>query len=387
MATKTRNAKRAVTLQESIVGGFNRIDREAGIIYGVRIIGTQSRNKGRVYPMPLLRRKKHLYESSRVNINHVRRDPKMPPPERPFDDFWGELKNIQEDEKGLFGDLHFLREHEKTPKILEAAERFPNKFGLSHDARGEEIETAGGREVVDILEVRSVDLVLRPATNDGLFESEEEDMSIKISDLAESLQDKHLLEMIASDPGMGDVMMPAMGDGMPAGDQVAAAFRAACVAVIDDESLDSVAKVGKIKQILKAKDQAMGIMGNSESESNEGGESESEKPDDEESMSESEDEDMGRIAELQEEVKQAKAEAARAREEAAVVRLLQESRVEVDDVRVKALMPLNDEDRKALIKSFGKSAGNVASGKRPAASPSVLQESAKSDDYKKTIFS
>lgn len=386
MSTQLRGIN--VTLQESVTGGYSKINEEEGVIYGVRIIGTHSKNKGRVYPMSTLRRAKPLYEEARININHVRRDPTKPPPERPFDDFWGVIKDIQEDGDGLFGDLHYLKTHEKTPKIIEAAKRFPNKFGLSHDARGEEIETAGGREVIDILEVRSVDLVLRPATNEGLFESEDEDMSIKISDLAESLQDKHLLEMISSDPMMGDVAMPEMGSDVPAGDQVAAAFRAACVAVIDDSSLDSATKIGKIKQILKAKDQAMGIMGTEEEKAGDDSKPAESDESGDETMTESEDEDMGRIAELQEQIRVEKAEAERAKQEVAVVRLLQESQVAIDDVRIRALLPLNDEDRKALVKSFGK-VGNVAgNGRRPASSPSVLQESKEDvESFKKSIFS
>ena len=58
-----------------------------------------------------------------------------------------------------------------VPKLLEAARRYPNKFGLSHVARAKTARR-GGREVVEEIErIESVDFVTDPATVKGLFES------------------------------------------------------------------------------------------------------------------------------------------------------------------------------------------------------------------------
>ncbi len=176
MAISLEDNEPIVRLLESNVGtGYDRIDEEAGVIYGVRVINLESLN-GRRYRESALREKAYLYEGAKVNLNHVRQKPGQIM-DRSLDDFWGELRNVRwqegfgTSEPGLVADLHFLKTHEKTPKLLEAARRFPDKFGLSHDASGEEIQTSAGREVVEIYEVHSVDLVANPATTKGLFES------------------------------------------------------------------------------------------------------------------------------------------------------------------------------------------------------------------------
>jgi hypothetical protein len=58
-----------------------------------------------------------------------------------------------------------------TKQLVEAAQRFPEIFGLSHDAGGDEQIIDGERRVVEMYEVKSVDVVADPATNEGLFES------------------------------------------------------------------------------------------------------------------------------------------------------------------------------------------------------------------------
>jgi len=50
-------------------GDAVRIDREAGVIFGVKIIGCESRN-GRHYPNDTLRHAIPLYENSKVNLDH-----------------------------------------------------------------------------------------------------------------------------------------------------------------------------------------------------------------------------------------------------------------------------------------------------------------------------
>lgn len=57
--------------------------------------------------------------------------------------------------------------------ICEAAERFPENFGLSHNAHVNWLVKDDGHRVCESINtVRSVDLVCRPATTNGIFESE-----------------------------------------------------------------------------------------------------------------------------------------------------------------------------------------------------------------------
>lgn len=56
--------------------------------------------------------------------------------------------------------------------IVEAAQRNPRRFGLSHHAEGRVVQRQGKSVVESIESVKSVDLVQSPATNQGLFESQ-----------------------------------------------------------------------------------------------------------------------------------------------------------------------------------------------------------------------
>jgi hypothetical protein len=77
--------------------------------------------------------------------------------------------------KGLYGDLHLLPSHPFTERILEAAEKMPQIYGLSHNAKGEGFEDKKTKKFVvnKVAEVRHVDLVADPATTHSLAESKE----------------------------------------------------------------------------------------------------------------------------------------------------------------------------------------------------------------------
>jgi hypothetical protein len=147
-----------------------QVDREAGVIRNVKVLGRSSRN-GRVYSEAALRQAARLYEGLGVNLNHPdRRESSI---ERPVQDGFGWLEGVRLGDDGVYGDLHYLRSHPHSAVIVEAAERNPRRFGLSHNAEGR-VARRDGRTIVESIEsVRSVDLVQNPATNRGLFESEE----------------------------------------------------------------------------------------------------------------------------------------------------------------------------------------------------------------------
>ena len=167
--------RRKRNVREDLTGSTGptspRVDRDKGIIYDVKLVGLRSKNGG-TYPIPVLQRRRELYEGVRSYINHPPRD--NPKQDRPFETFFGEIHNAHVVEsEGLFGDLHFLKSHEEAERVCEAAERFPRSFGLSHNASV--IESVGDNgELIyeDIEAVRSVDVVARPATTAGIFESE-----------------------------------------------------------------------------------------------------------------------------------------------------------------------------------------------------------------------
>lgn len=255
----SRNRPR-VKLAEAVYGDSLKVDRETGVIRGVKILGSVSKN-GRTYTEKAMREAATLYEGRKVNIDHMMREGA----ERPFRDVFGELRNVSLKEGGVYGDLHFLKSHPLAEQVCEAAERFPTQFGLSHDAEGRTSRQGGKLIVESVIAVHSVDLVNTPATNAGLFESvtstgKERRMKLKLRELVESLDHKvYSARLKEMDPGVGDMPaeMPEDTGEMSAEDQIDSAFRAMVNAVLDDSSLDVAGKVAKIKQILQTQEKLL----------------------------------------------------------------------------------------------------------------------------------
>jgi hypothetical protein len=146
-----------------------RVDHVLGIIRGVKVIGTESRN-GRLYPLDMLRAAIPLYEGAKVMVNHPKGGLSQ---SRGYEERLGTLRNVREQSDGLYADLHFNPGHSVAKQLAWDAEHAPHNVGLSHNV---DVRVANrrlnGKEVVEsILRVKSVDLVTDPATTRGLFES------------------------------------------------------------------------------------------------------------------------------------------------------------------------------------------------------------------------
>lgn len=148
------------------------VDREKQVISGVKCLGRESKN-GRLYSDQALEDARRFYEGIDVNLDHPPGDSQA---ERRMVDGFGVLRNVRTLAEGVFADLHYLGSHPMAEVIAERAEKFPGNFGMSHNATGRVREDpASGKLTVEGLEaVESVDIVRRPATNKGLFESESE---------------------------------------------------------------------------------------------------------------------------------------------------------------------------------------------------------------------
>ncbi len=145
------------------------VDRRAGVVRGVKILGLRSRN-GRVYLPEALRDAARLYENARVNVNHPKGDPQQP---RDYQDRIGVIRNVavREDE-GLFADFHFNPKHALAEQLLWDAEHSPENVGFSHNVQARCVRRGEQLVVEAITRVLSVDLVADPATTAGLFESQ-----------------------------------------------------------------------------------------------------------------------------------------------------------------------------------------------------------------------
>ena len=144
-----------------------RVDREAGVIRGVKVLGLESKN-GRTYVREAIARAAGLYEGAKVNVNHPRSNA---PASRDYQDRLGVLKGVHAGpEGGLYADLHFNPKHTLAEQLLWDAEHSPENVGLSHNVEARTSMRGKHVLVEEIKSVVSVDLVADPATTNSLFE-------------------------------------------------------------------------------------------------------------------------------------------------------------------------------------------------------------------------
>ena len=329
-------------LLEASFGKPERVDRESMVIRGAKIIGRESKN-GRIYSDRALDSLVRFYENQSVNVDH---DRSKPNPERKMGDGFGVLRNVTKRADGVYGDLHYLKEHALAPVILERAERMPDSFGLSHAAEGRVVRKNGKLIVEDVEVVHSVDIVREPATTSGLFESTNGgyDMAIMtINEIVQSvsgetpglvfLREQMDAGVIAAE---APVEVPAETG---ASDQVKAAFRAAVIEAFDDESLDIKATIARIKEIMTAQEKL--------------------KPKPKEEPAE----------EVEEEVAESKNHSALIAKLQATNLLLESGR-EATPERVKAVAAMDESERQILVESWPVKDSRT----RPATSPPKHQD-------------
>jgi hypothetical protein len=156
-------------LQEFVISGSERlrVDRAAGVIRGVKLLGLASRN-GRRYREDALVSAVALYEGAKVNVNHPKGHPLSP---RDYQDRLGVVRGVEFlAGDGLFGDLHFNPKHPLSEQLVWDAEHAPQNVGMSHNVLARTSRDDGGTVVEAITKVQSIDLVADPATTNGLYE-------------------------------------------------------------------------------------------------------------------------------------------------------------------------------------------------------------------------
>lgn len=260
MTTATKCEIRESILSES----KHSVDRNAGIIPRVKILGRESRN-GRTYSDKAMQSAATLYEGAKVNIDHTPRS--EPDRERAFAEGFGELRGVKVDGDGVYGDLHYIKSHPMAATVAESAERFPKQFGLSHHAEGEMVKRDGKWVVESIDSVRSVDIVGRPATNAGLFESvdltgENSVRKTTFKKIAESApagdHKKRLVALLEEEPAMGAMEVEAPAESDP-NEDVKLALEKAAAGVVKKwfgGDIDDSEALKKLKQLKGMKDKA-----------------------------------------------------------------------------------------------------------------------------------
>ncbi|MDO4630320.1 MAG: hypothetical protein Q4C70_14170 [Planctomycetia bacterium] len=159
----------ASLLEYAQAGNSTRLDRERGLLTGVKILGLSSLNS-RKYAPSALQNAQSLYENAKVNVNH----PDTPCTPRDYQDRIGSIRNVHYRENdGLYADFHFNPHHPLAEQFMWDAEHAPENVGFSHNILARTAPQQDGTLLVEeITKVRSVDLVADPATTHGLFESQ-----------------------------------------------------------------------------------------------------------------------------------------------------------------------------------------------------------------------
>lgn len=142
-----------------------RIDRNAGMLYGVRVMGIKSAH-GYDYSLDAQRAACPRYEQMPVGLDHDYNGGPMT-----VEAAWGTLCNPRVDDRGTVADLRYLKTHVRTEQVLEDAERDVGLFSLSA-VTTRVVEHPKGT-VKSFSPVR-VDLVVRGATTKKLFEQANE---------------------------------------------------------------------------------------------------------------------------------------------------------------------------------------------------------------------
>lgn len=354
MATSVAKPRRParILLREDITqfGSPEKIDKDQGILYGVKALGLESQN-GRRYTKEAIAAAKKFYEGLRVNVDH----PAKPTDQRSAYDRIGWLEGVEIREDGLYANLHLLTSHELTPKILEAAEKNSNLFGLSHNALGEGENVDGVFVVGRITEVLSVDLVADPATTHGLFESKRFAVKKTVKEILEST-----IAKMPSDRRAGLVKLLEMGDSPPLDAEMDMPAEGG------DWKADLSSAVAKLitSEDPEAHDTAKKIMGFLKPKSAPAAEQEVEDApaDGEKPVKESEDEDEEMPKKM--EAIQRELNAMKRRE--SVRELCEAEQVQPSKALLKALCNLESEqDRKELLQEHKKLSSQAGNGNRP----------------------
>lgn len=160
------------TRVEMTAGKVERVGKGA-IVRDCRLNSNTSLN-GTIYPQPVYREAKALYEDAKVYADHFEGDAPSwySSSPRKTKSICGRIKNVREHpDGGLMGDFHVLP---SAMHIVDNIEFDPKWAGFSHSVWCEVADkpTDNGMEVVTkITRVESVDLVAEPATTRGMFES------------------------------------------------------------------------------------------------------------------------------------------------------------------------------------------------------------------------
>lgn len=176
MATKVKKRTLKLICREWQEPSVKRVDTKAGVIYDVRIMGKHSKNR-REYTDHALDQGVEMCEGAKVYVDHALLGRKLTPKEQKARSMFawaGVVENCRRTDDGVRGNIRYLKSSPGGQLLEEAAQKFPEKFGLSqHNVCEGWVRDSDGVSVIErLLEIKSIDVVDKPATVNSLFEAE-----------------------------------------------------------------------------------------------------------------------------------------------------------------------------------------------------------------------
>lgn len=179
----------SVTESEVFEGSLSE---DTGIVRGVKLLGLRSKNRRNYNTKGVQTTAKTLLEGARVYIDH----PAAPETPRSYRDSFGVIEGVEfRPGAGHFGNIKYNPDHSLSKQFVWDVKNNPTALGMSINAKIDpgKSDQNGDTIVESLLLVRSVDIVTKPATADGIFESAQEDIEeSEIMDL-KTLREKHPL--------------------------------------------------------------------------------------------------------------------------------------------------------------------------------------------------
>jgi len=159
------------------VDAFEQVDvteAEAGVLKNVKLLGLRSKNR-RTYDTDGVRKTAvQKLTGARIFLDH----PSDPSAVRQYRDSFGVVESVEyRPGQGYFGAIKYNPEHPLAKKFAWDVKNVPKTFGMSINGviKSGSRNSDGDVVVESLEEIRSVDVVTRPGTAEGIFE--EEDMT------------------------------------------------------------------------------------------------------------------------------------------------------------------------------------------------------------------
>ena len=147
------------------------VDRDLNVISNVTLLGKISKN-GRRYSPKAMGDAAKLYEGVGFYFDHpTPKELKDRQGARAVMDLAGRIRNPRVVGDHVRGDIQVLNREPTKSMLFALAEEMPGMVGNSHRATGKVTRSDDGEVVESLDHVAAIELVLNPATTQGLFES------------------------------------------------------------------------------------------------------------------------------------------------------------------------------------------------------------------------